>query len=63
MSNIYIQFEDATESAVISYFGAPQNPTAYANQGTMTTNDSRWSAYFNALPVAIQNQLPAPTTS
>lgn len=62
MTMIYVQFADATQDRVISYFGCPQDEEAFPNQGEIDTSDPRWKAYYDAQdPFWIQPGLPAPT--
>lgn len=56
-----VQFTDSTQATILAYFGAPQNPTYYANLGTVESSDARWRAYYNSLTAPEQANLPAPT--
>jgi hypothetical protein len=58
--NIFVQFADSTEKSVISYFGSPQDPTAWQNQGEIDTSDTRWKAYYDALSPEFTEGLPPP---
>jgi hypothetical protein len=58
--NIYAQFSDASETAIIAVFGAPQDPKVYANLATLGTSDSRYTTYYSELPAWAQAGLPAP---
>ncbi|WP_175867855.1 hypothetical protein [Burkholderia diffusa] len=55
-----VQFADATEAVVISYFGAPQGSTVYQNLGTLDSSDRRWKEYYEAQPTQNQQFLPVP---
>jgi hypothetical protein len=55
-----VQFADSTDVTIVSYFGGPQNPAAYANLGTVSTTDARWSTFYAALPASAQPGVPAP---
>lgn len=59
METLNVQFADATEAAIITYFASPQDPAAYENLGTVTTSDPRWKAFYDANP--FQWMLPEPT--
>ncbi|KLU21978.1 hypothetical protein EOS_33090 [Caballeronia mineralivorans PML1(12)] len=63
MTTINVQFSDATEASVTSYFGCPQDPDLYPNQAEISASDARWKAYFEAQLASIQQYLPAPVTS
>lgn len=60
---MFVQFSDANSTAIISVFASAQNAADWPNQGTVTTSDPRWAAYYATLPAAIQARLPAPTTA
>lgn len=60
---MFVQFSDATEKTIIAMFAGAQNATAWPNQGTVTTSDARWAAYYATLPASVQAGLPAPTTA
>jgi hypothetical protein len=59
-TTIYVQFADATEQSIISYFGCPQDATVYPNQGAISSTDSRWATFYDAFPAATQKSLPTP---
>ncbi|MEL6237020.1 MAG: hypothetical protein AAFO57_00125 [Pseudomonadota bacterium] len=60
MTMINVQFTDSKQTAICAYFGAPQDLTAYPNQGTIDTSDARYAAYCNSLPAQFRQALPAP---
>lgn len=47
MTTIYVQFEDATETKVISVFGVPQDVTVWPNQGAIEDTDPRYQDFVN----------------
>lgn len=55
-----VQFSDATESTIVSYFAGPQDPQVFPNQGQVDTSDSRWKTFFDSLPAYVQQYLPTP---
>lgn len=57
-----VQFSDSTDTKIIAYFGAPQDPAFWPNQGAVETSDARWATYYNG-NVSLQPYLPAPTGS
>jgi hypothetical protein len=61
MSNIYVQFSDATETVIVATFAGPQG-TTIPNQGTVPASDARWAAFYAALPASAQALLTPPTT-
>ena len=58
---INIMFEDETEAKIVGYFGSPQNPEEYPNQGVVSTSDPRWRAYWEATPEPARRWIPEPT--
>lgn len=60
MDSLNVQFSDAKETTVISYFASPQDPETFPIQGTVTPADPRWVAYWNAVPTVARQYLPAP---
>lgn len=60
MTTLNIQWADADETAIISYFGGPQLPEVFANLGTVDASDARWAAYYDSMPAVVQAMLPAP---
>jgi len=58
MTTIDVQFSDASQAVIISYFAMPQNPGSWPNQGTVDTSDARWKAYFSSVPAMMQSGLP-----
>lgn len=59
-TTLNVQFSDATETSIIAVFGARQNGSVYTNQGELASSDTRYSAYYDALPAWAQAALPAP---
>lgn len=60
MTMLYVQFEDTTEQKIISFFGAPQDPEVWPNQGTVDTSDPRWHAFYDAYPDVLKIYIPVP---
>lgn len=60
---IYVQFSDAGETEIISYFGGPQDDSVYLNQGFIETDDTRWKTYYDSFPPNMQDSLPPPTVA
>jgi hypothetical protein len=60
MGNVNVQFSDSSESAIVSYFSGPQDPSEYENLGTVDTDDARWAAFYAAMG-GDRSMLPAPT--
>jgi hypothetical protein len=60
MNTLNVQFSDATETTIVSYFGSPQDPVAWPNQGAVDASDERWKIYFDSQPPITQRLLPAP---
>lgn len=57
---IFVQFSDASQTAIVSYFGSPQDPAAYQNQGSIEPTDARWKTFYDALPLSMRDGLPVP---
>ena len=60
---INVQFSDSTETVIVSYFGAPQDSAAFANQGTVEITDARYKVFYESLAASLQSGLPIPTGS
>ncbi|HED1307167.1 TPA: hypothetical protein R4S08_000796 [Kluyvera ascorbata] len=58
---ICVQYSDESHSKIISYFGGPQDPDVYPNQGVTTTSDPLYHEFFNNLPFLHQMLMPQPT--
>ncbi|WP_342705131.1 hypothetical protein OHZ10_29125 [Burkholderia arboris] len=58
MSNIFVQFSDASEATVTSVFGCQQEAGAYPHQGEVAASDARYLAYLDSLPEAQRQGLP-----
>ncbi|NML34961.1 hypothetical protein [Paraburkholderia antibiotica] len=63
MTSLNVQFADGTEKVIVSYFGAPQDPSAWPNLGTVNATDARWEAYYAEQPTNAQAFLPVPETA
>lgn len=60
MATINVQFSDSAKTAIIGYFGSPQDPEYFPNMGAVADTDSRWETFYSALPPWAQDGLPAP---
>lgn len=60
MTTINVQFSDATQATVVSYFAGPQDPVIYPDQSQIDTGDSRWKAFYEA-NTDMQPFIPAPS--
>jgi hypothetical protein len=61
MTTLNVQFSDASETAIISYFGSPQDAEVWRDVGEVESSDPRWKAYYDAQLISIQEVLPLPT--
>lgn len=52
MSLQYVQFSDSTQTKIISWFGSPQDPDVWPNQGQVEEDDPRYIEYLNPSPTA-----------
>ena len=59
MTTLIVQFSDSTESMIVAYFAAQQDPEVYVNLGTIDTSDERWSVFYNGAGGS-HSGLPAP---
>jgi hypothetical protein len=48
MATINVQFSDASETAIVSYFSGEPDSKFWANCGTVDTSDARWASYYAA---------------
>jgi hypothetical protein len=62
MTTLNVQFSDATNETIVSYFYSPQDPAAWPNYGTVEDSDPRWKVYYDAQPPNTQQYLPVPTS-
>ena len=60
MSNIYVQFNDAEKTSIVSLFNIPQDSIAGPCQGVVDTSDPRYAAYWKAIPDLMRQYLPRP---
>lgn len=60
MTTLNVQFFDGSDTTIVSYFGGPQDPSIYENQGLVETSDPRWKTYYDAQGAFGQQYLPAP---
>ncbi|MBU9359545.1 hypothetical protein KTE52_24705 [Burkholderia multivorans] len=58
---INVQFSDGAQTAIIGFFGAPQDPEVWPNMGIVAESDARWKTYYDAQPPAAQMYLPVPS--
>ena len=47
---VYVQFSDETQTVVIGFFGAPQDPEIWPNMDEVEESDPRYLAYMNPPP-------------
>ncbi|CAG9262099.1 hypothetical protein BDI4_70069 [Burkholderia diffusa] len=57
-----VLFENESRKTIVSYFGGPQDESVYQNAGVILTSDSRWKAFYEALPEQAKVGVPAPTS-
>ncbi|HDR8928316.1 TPA: hypothetical protein QDB26_005342 [Burkholderia vietnamiensis] len=57
---ITVQFSDSSETLIIAYFGSPQDPVDYPNQGTVDATDPRWTEYYNSTSPFLRGGMPSP---
>lgn len=60
---MYVQFADKTKKTIVAVFAVAQDANVYANLGEVTADDPRYQAFYNALPSAAQDGLPAPVSA
>lgn len=50
MTTINVQFSDATEATIVSYFRSAQNTDDFPNQGTVSDDDQRYGKFLTGVP-------------
>lgn len=62
---LHVQFEDASQQVIVSWFGAPQDPTWYepGTLGTVLPNDLRWKVFYEEFPEWMRGGMPLPEES
>jgi hypothetical protein len=50
MTQVFVQFTDASETTIQSVFSSSQDPAVYANQAAIDSNDARYLAFINPQP-------------
>lgn len=60
MQTLNIQFGDESKTAIVSYFGAPQDPEFWANLGTVDSSDARWKTFYDSQSDEFKIGLPLP---
>jgi len=61
MQTIFVQFSSPAKTDVGSVFGCAQDPAVWPNQGQIRSDDSRYAAYYDAIPVESRAALTAPS--
>lgn len=59
MNMLNVQFTDSTSQVIASYFGSPQDPAVFPNQGVISSTDPRWATFRNSFPAVMLATLPA----
>jgi hypothetical protein len=59
-TKVFVQYSDASQAALASVFGCPQNQDVYPNQDQIPSSDARYGMYFTNLPVLVQAHLIRP---
>jgi hypothetical protein len=60
MTTIFVEFSDATKSAVIGYAASPQPAESWPYQGEIDTSDPLWKTYYDSKDDLSKIGLPAP---
>lgn len=60
MTDIYVQYTDASGTAILAVFTSAQDDTVYPNQGVIESSDERYVAYYDALTSIVQMGMIAP---
>lgn len=60
MTIINIQFADASKATIVAFFGSPQDPQVFPNQGTVEAADARWKTYYDTQSLFAQMGMPKP---
>lgn len=56
---IFVQYTDETKTIIASIFSCVQD-SVVENQGTVELSDTRYKAFYDALPDQIKTTLPTP---
>lgn len=54
---ICVSFSDDTEAKIVASFSCPQDPEVWPNQGTVDSDDERWTSYAALFPSGTFNLL------
>lgn len=57
---LYVQFTDGGEDVIQSIFSCPQDPNVWPNQGTVYSDDARYEAFYDALPIGMKGMFITP---
>lgn len=60
MTMVNVQFSDATEASIITYFASPQDGENIPHYRQVDASDARWKAFLEGLPAESQSGFPAP---
>ncbi|CNF61202.1 hypothetical protein [Yersinia frederiksenii] len=57
---MHVQFADANEAVIISYFCCQQDPIYYDFLGEVEADDPRYIVFYEKMPDYVQVSLPTP---
>ncbi|WP_145542803.1 hypothetical protein [Yersinia frederiksenii] len=57
---MHVQFADATEAVIVSYFCCQQDPIYYDLLGEVEVDDPRYIVFYEKMPDYAQVSLPTP---
>lgn len=57
---MFVQFEDDSETVIISLFCCPQDPAVWPHQGEVVASDARYRTYYESQAESIRGALPVP---
>lgn len=60
VTQIYVEFSDATEEKIVALFGGAQDPAYYSYQGVVVSSDQRYKTYYDALHKSMRDGWPKP---
>ncbi|ARB84512.1 hypothetical protein V1951_17125 [Yersinia sp. 2544 StPb PI] len=56
-----VQFKNSTKEEIIAYFGGPQDPEYFPNQGEIEADDPMWAVFYDKVHMWLDG-LPEPIT-
>lgn len=58
---MFAQYSDSTKTVIIAVFDSEQDSSECVNCEEIELSDSRYNAFYSAMPYNIKQHLPSPT--